>query len=395
MNYKNVSFLVGKPTFKRNTLEPYSLIICNFISELSLILNKKRNSENFPDIKTLSFWCRKKNIENLRDKFDKNQIRSGLGLLFHITPSNIPTNFAYSLLFGLLTGNSNLVKVPSKKFKQIDLICKCLNHLLKKKKFKKLSEKITIVRYENNDEFTKNISSICDGRLIWGGNKTINEIRQFKLKERSIDIAFSDRFSLSIINSNKLLKLKSFDFKLLIKKFYNDTFLVDQNACSSPHLLIWYGNNSNLAKNRFWRQLNQYLNEKYTSPLISFFDKITKLHRDSVDLTNFKKYEIFSDKLYVITLKKLNSDVCKLRGKWGYFYEYSSNNLNNCIGNLDKSCQTLTYYGFNKNFLKKLIVKNQIEGIDRIVPIGQALDISLNWDGYDLNKILSRVIDVK
>ena len=43
----------------------------------------------------------------------------GLGLAFHITPSNIPTNFAYSLIFGLLSGNSNVVKVPSRNFTQI------------------------------------------------------------------------------------------------------------------------------------------------------------------------------------------------------------------------------------------------------------------------------------
>ena len=35
-------------------------------------------------------------------------------MIFHITPSNIPTNFAYSFIFGLLTGNSNIVKVPTK-----------------------------------------------------------------------------------------------------------------------------------------------------------------------------------------------------------------------------------------------------------------------------------------
>ena len=76
-------------------------------------------SEKYPDIKTLAFWCRKKNILNLQKKLQTDEPRLGLGLIFHITPSNIPTNFAYSLIFGLLTGNSNIVKIPSKKFEQI------------------------------------------------------------------------------------------------------------------------------------------------------------------------------------------------------------------------------------------------------------------------------------
>ena len=51
---------------------------------------------HYPDLKSLAFWCRNKNISKLKKEFNKNKNRIGLGLVFHITPSNIPTNFAYS-----------------------------------------------------------------------------------------------------------------------------------------------------------------------------------------------------------------------------------------------------------------------------------------------------------
>ena len=57
--------------------------------------------------------------------------------------------------------------------------------------------------------------------------------------------------------------------------------------------------------------------------------------------------------------------------------------------------QTLTYFGFTKNELRKLIKVNQLKGIDRIVPIGRALDIDLIWDGYDINNFLTRTIEIK
>ena len=57
--------------------------------------------------------------------------------------------------------------------------------------------------------------------------------------------------------------------------------------------------------------------------------------------------------------------------------------------------QTLTYFGVDKKTFKNFIFKNNLNGIDRIVPIGQALDINLFWDGYDINKILTRVIDIR
>ena len=34
---------------------------------------------------------------------------------------------------------------------------------------------ITIIKYSNNDEFTKQVSKICDARVIWE-NKTISEV---------------------------------------------------------------------------------------------------------------------------------------------------------------------------------------------------------------------------
>ena len=65
---------------------------------------------------------------------------------------------------------------------------------------------IKIIRYSENDDYTSKLSSICDARLIWGGDNSINNIRKFKLKERSLDLAFSDRFSFSLIDAKKLKK---------------------------------------------------------------------------------------------------------------------------------------------------------------------------------------------
>ena len=42
-----------------------------------------------------------------------------------------------------------------------------------------------------------------------------------------------------------------------------------------------------------------------------------------------------------------------------------------------------------------LVKKEKLIGIDRVVPIGEALNIGLVWDGFELSNILSRVIDFK
>ena len=132
-NLNKIEYLSGKADVKREATIPYNEKVCDFIGELSKELILAPESKKYPDIKAFAFWCRNKNILNLKKKFLSDETRLGLGLIFHITPSNIPTNFAYSLIFGLLTGNSNIVKVPSQKFEQVLIICKSINKILKKK----------------------------------------------------------------------------------------------------------------------------------------------------------------------------------------------------------------------------------------------------------------------
>ena len=133
LKFKNVEYLVGNLKIVPWHTVPYDNLVCDFISDFSIDLSFQKKIRNYPDIKALSFWCRKKNVEAMKEKFTSNDLRIGLGLIFHITPSNIPTNFAYSLIFGLLSGNSNIVKVPSKNFEQIDIICSSIKKNLKKK----------------------------------------------------------------------------------------------------------------------------------------------------------------------------------------------------------------------------------------------------------------------
>lgn len=392
-----IKYLVGTKKFETRPLKPYNKITCDFLSEFSKKLNLEKNINQISDLKALAFWCRKQNIDYLVKKNKCDDARVGLGLIFHITPSNIPTNFIYSLFFGLLTGNSNIVKISSKYTLQSDIICKCLNKLLLQKKFQTLKKRITVVRYENNDNFTKKISLKCNLRIIWGGDRTINAIRKFNLSPSSSDITFSDRSSICLINSKSLIKTSEFKMSILGQKFYNDTYLVDQNACSSPHIIFWIGNkkDNKFAQKKFWDSLYKQVKKRYILDESSAVDKYSNLCKKINLLKNNCDFIKYGNLIYILKMKKLTNNLDEIRGKWGLFFEYETQNPIMITKFLNKKFQTLTYYGLNKNFYKKLIIDNLTSGIDRIVPIGQALDISLNWDGFDLNKSLTRIIEVK
>jgi hypothetical protein len=390
----NVNFLVGSSSYCLKPFEPFSNQVISFLNVFSKELNTEKLVRNYPDLRALSFWCRKKNILKMRQKFLSSSNRIGLGLVFHITPSNIPTQFAYSLIFGLLSGNSNIVKVPSKNFDQIKIICNILCKIFKKKK-SFIEKKVTIIRYNNDDIITKKFSMACDARLIWGGDKTINDLKSFKTHEKNLDIVFADRYSFCVIDQFKVSKLKDLELKNLAQKFYNDTFLVDQNACSSPHLIIWTGKKNIKSRERFWKSVYSLVKLKYNLSDSAPSEKYNDLCKYILSLKNIMSVQTFENFIYKIKIKKLTKDNDSIRGKWGLFFEYETKNINKVKEFVNNKYQTLTYFGIDKNKLKDFVFKNNLKGIDRIVPIGQSLNIGLMWDGYNIPTILSRGVEIQ
>ena len=42
-----------------------------------------------------------------------------------------------------------------------------------------------------------------------------------------------------------------------------------------------------------------------------------------------------------------------------------------------------------------MVIDNRLRGIDRIVPVGRAMDIGIIWDGYDIISMLSRIVQAE
>jgi len=396
MNQKdNVTYLVGDKIVATHPFEPYNELLCKFLNDLSIELRSSDESSAYPDVIAFAFWCRKANIAKLKTGFNNKETRLGLGIVFHIAPSNVPVNFAFSFVFGLLSGNANIVRVPSKPFPQIDIICSAIERLFLSDKYKEIKAMSSFIRYEQNDEITGMYSLKCNARIIWGGDIAIRNIRKLTIPERCVDIAFSDRYSICVINASSIIKLGKAELIRLSESFYNDTYLMDQNACSSPHLIIWMGSQKEMAKEKFWSAVSHTARQKYQLSAISAIDKYTMLCQNAIDLNNISSFKKDSNYLYRIGIEKVINNTESLRGKFGYFFEYDTNDINSISHIINAKYQTLTYFGINKSELLNFVVNNRFSGIDRIVPIGKALDMDIIWDGYDIVRTLSRIIEVK
>ena len=396
LDKKKILYQITKnKRFNINVSEPFNNQSIDFLSDFSKELKKEKKIYKFPDLIYLVFWTSYKKIGEAKKKFLSRNIRLGRGLIFHICPSNVPTNFIYSFFFGLLSGNSNIVKVPSKAFSEKNIILSTINKLFKKKKYLGLKNSNFFIQYDEKIKNTQKISSICDGRVIWGGDKTINEVRKIWMPERAIELTFADRYSLSILNLNKFKKIKNHEIKLIAKKFFYDSYMMNQSACNSPHFVFWVGKKNNNLQQKFWKELNYIAEQKFILDESVVLNKYSNLIKNMIDQKNFQNIKLFKNNLYVVNPNKNIKNIENIRGISGMFFQKNIASIIELKKFITKKCQTVTYFGLDKKQIESFVLKNNLFGIDRVVPIGKALDINLVWDGYDVIDSLSRTITLE
>ena len=369
--------------------EPFSDAVCEFLNDVSKTLMNDYRSRAYSDVMTFGFWLRNASTTRLKVQyaFHDENIHIGRGNIFHIAPSNVPVNFAFSLAAGLLLGNSNIVRVPSKNFEQITIIkdafIKTLETHVDMKPY------IILVRYEHDKGINDALSSIADTRIIWGGDTTIAEIRKSTLPPRSNEITFADRYSIAVIDSDRYMEA---DNKTNIAlDFYNDTYFTDQNACTSPRIVVWTGKQSEEAKKLFWYELHKLVRRKYIYQPIMGINKLTSSYLTAINEPGVK-IESHTDNLIIrVSIPRITSNLIDLMDNCGFFLEYTCEDIME-IEPLcdDRGCQTVGLYG-NGDILLPLLNAG-IKGIDRVVPIGKSMDFELIWDGYNLPAIMTRTI---
>lgn len=387
-----VSFLIGTPQAAAQlpqtpALPPFSEPVISFLNQVSRELMQDARSRAYSDVMTFAFWIRKASVHRLKERFQRSGILLGKGVAFHIAPSNVPVNFAYSLVSGLLCGNANIVRVPGKAFVQVQIIADAFNKALAA--CAALKPYVICVRYERDREINDLFSAVADVRIVWGGNNTIAELRRSPLPPRSGEITFADRYSMAVIDSDAYLGIQ--DKQKVAEDFYNDTFFSDQNACTSPRIVVWTGGSIPQAKELFWDTEHRYAEKKYAFQPIQAVNKLTTCYLAAVHNPGIRMEPCRDNLIVRISVPKASHLLMEHCDNSGYFYEYDCRDILELTSLCnDKRCQTIAYIG-DREMLRPLIEAG-VRGIDRIVPMGRTMDFDLIWDGYDLPALLTRTV---
>ena len=304
-------------------------------------------------------------------------------------------SFAYSLVIGILTGNKNIIRIPEKSIDYAKKLSKIFIKL--RKTFPDIVNNNTLVYYKKDKKLTEFFSLESDGRIFWGTDETIFDLKKLDSKPNSRDVFFNDKTSISIINLDEVLNLSQNKIKKLCRNFFNDTYLFDQNACTSTKIIILIGNKNIKNTDVFWRELNEIIKKNYSLTDFMATDKffITSTFLGKNIKQNYKVKNI-KNNINIIQCKKLNDVKIKnLISRWGLFYEMKCSNIKNIKIPISKNYQTISYFGLNKKQKEKIFLNDSLKNFNRVVPIGNTMNFQLTWDGYDLINYLTKKIEIK
>ena len=155
---------------------------------------------------------------------------------------------------------------------------------------------------------------------------------------------------------------------------------------------MWQTSEKKFGREKFWSAVLELVQKKYDFPPIKATTKYTDFCKNAIDFPEVEGLLKTENYLYRSNVKKLFAGIENLRGKFGLFYEYDLKNFDELREIVTEKFQTLTYFGFDKKELAELVIKNNWLGIDRLVPVGRALDMGIFWDGYDFINQMSRII---
>lgn len=379
-----------KQLFSQQSNQPFNQEVLAFTQALSKRFLRLRE---IPEIVALGYWLRKANIKEMQTAFEQGSAQKKIrarGTVFHIAPSNVDTIFVYSWMLSLLAGNRNIIRISSKEQLGLNVLIQNIIGELARPEFQKISEQTIICTYGHEENATALLSASCQTRVIWGGDATISAIREIPLAPLANELAFPDRFSLAVINSDVLFKLDEKELDNLVDHFYNDVFWFDQMACSSPRLIVWCGNKQQ-AMDRFWSMFAQKIQQKQyelmaATQVLKYTTSLVLATESIVD--NLENGPYYSR----VRLSDVPEKVREQHCGGGLFYEYSISKLEDLAEVLIDKDQTISYFGFEHEELERLVDAISTRGVDRIVPIGKALEFTGVWDGQNFLTSFTREV---
>lgn len=412
---RQVTLLAGTDNPTAEVLEPFSPEAIAFLDDFSKTLRRDRRARQDAEVMALAFWCRRAHLLALKNRHGLAPGRMGRGKIFHLAPANVPMMFVYTWAIGLLAGNAGIVRISERTLQReaVQDVLRVFRELFSQEENAAIRERTSLISYARSDEVTEQILAGCRGRVLWGGDETIRHMQQIPMPENAVELTFPDRVSLAVISEEALEKADQENLRNLVHRFYNDTYVMDQNGCSSPQTVIWLKKSQDIneascpgdspddtditksgsgtIRDKWWSLLAQEAEQEYG---MDGFRAARKLEKAAVstmqsdETASIRRY--CGNVLYVLRLAALPQDLAVYKGGFGLFYETEAEDIEQIFRSFSPRIQTVVCIGLDPAEQAAAASQQKAAGALRFVEAGQALQMDTVWDGIDLIEALSR-----
>jgi hypothetical protein len=251
------------------------------------------------------------------------------------------------------------------------------------------------VTYEHDEAVSAALSLQADHRVLWGGDETVTALRALPLRPDASERAFASKFSYAVVSVDAYLAAGEEAAAQLAAGFFNDVFWFDQMACSSPHVVFWVGAGERLdpALARFHAALAAEIERRgwRGGPSSAMHRLVAAFERacDADVRADLGQREFLA--LRAAEGAGVRKEACGA----GLFEHVRLDTLADLARVAEPRDQTVVHFGFALPELRAIARELGARGVDRLVPIGQALAFDPTWDGYDLIADFLRRVTVR
>jgi hypothetical protein len=336
----------------------------------------------------VAYWLRRAQLARLAEEHarraaaEPDVLRVPVGRMLHLAPSNVDTLFIYSWALAYLCGNASVVRLSQESGIVVEALLRVIDSVASEDSELRASNRF--VTYGHDDAITTALSAWCAHRVIWGGDATVAAIRPLPLPSHASERVFGSKYSFAVIDAASYQAAPEDDRAHVASGFFNDLFWFDQMACSSPQVVFWVGPReaAEAAAGDFERALQAEVGRRrFVSPVASAVHRRTYAFglAVSTDVRVVLEHPGFVG-VHVRDRSALDKDVCG----GGLIRHVAVSGLPEVLAFIDEGDQTVTHWGFGGDALHDFAAGAGVRGLDRLVPIGEALAFDVVWDGFHL-----------
>jgi hypothetical protein len=376
--------------------EPFSSERLDTLARLSAAILADPVLRRDPASVSVAYWLRRAQLARLAEEFsvraatEENVLRVPVGRVLHLAPSNVDTLFVYSWALAYLCGNASVVRLSQESGIVVEALLRVIGSVASQDDELRASNRF--VTYGHDDAITAALSAWCAHRVIWGGDETVAAIRPLPLPSHASERVFGSKYSFAVIDATRYGAAPEEERARIASGFFNDLFWFDQMACSSPHVVFWLGAPAaaDSAAQGFERALQaEIARRQFQPPVSSAVQRRTYAFglAAAADVRVVLEHPGFVG-VHLRDRMALDKDVCG----GGLFRHLPIGQLSEVLGFVDEGDQTVTHWGLDRESLREFAAQAGSRGLDRLVPIGQALAFDVVWDGFHLiDDMLRRV----